>query len=143
MMMTDLGHEFRTDVLRLDFAGHHGGREFWLSLLYTLLEGASESLAVPRTDLDGCLYPYRGSSVPSLVLFDNVPGGAGHVRRLAESEEAIQRMLRSARDKVSGECGCGEETSCYGCLQNYQNQMVHDDLKRGLAHEFLCDMIRA
>lgn len=133
----DLGHEFRTDVLRLDFAGHQAGREFWLALLYALLEGASESLAVTRTDLDGCLYPHKGSIAPSLVLFDNVPGGAGHVRRLAAGEESLRRMTSAARDKVDGRCGCGEETSCYGCLQNYQNQPFHDELKRGPVYRFL------
>ncbi len=138
-----LGHEFRTDVLRLDFVGHHEPAEFWPSLLYALLEGASEALSVMRTDLDGCLYPHRESSAPSLVLFDNVPGGAGHVRRLAESENALKQMLRAARDKVDGRCGCGDETSCYGCLQNYQNQIFHDDLKRGLAYAFLSQLTTA
>jgi hypothetical protein len=139
----DLGHEFRTDVLRMDFAGHHGTKEFWLSMLYALLEGASESLSVARTDLDGCLYPQKGSTIPSLVLFDNVPGGAGHVRRLVEDEDVIRAMIRSALDKVDGRCGCGEETSCYGCLQNYQNQLFHDELTRGEALRFLDQLANA
>jgi hypothetical protein len=139
----DLGHEFRTDVMRIDFAGHQASKDFWLSLLYALLEGASESLSVARTDLDGCLYPEKGTTVPSLVLFDNVPGGAGHVRRLAEDDAAIRAMLSAARERVDGRCGCGEETSCYGCLQNYQNQFSHDDLRRGDALIFLDELLSA
>jgi hypothetical protein len=34
-------------------------------------------------------------------------------------------------------CDCGEETSCYGCLQNYRNQTVHDILRRDLAIKVL------
>jgi hypothetical protein len=134
----DLGHEFQTDLLRLDFIGQTGGQDFWLSLLYALLEGASESLPVIRSDLDGCLYPYRKSS-SSVILFDNVPGGAGHVRRLA-SEQAIKDMMSAAYEKVA-RCDCGEETSCDGCLQNYRNQFHHDELKRGLARDFLRRLI--
>ncbi|MBI3652528.1 MAG: DEAD/DEAH box helicase [Acidobacteria bacterium] len=134
---TDLGHEFQTDLLRLEIGDHRYSSDFWLSLLFALLEGASESLSVIRTDIDGCLYPYKGSSSPSLVLFDNVPGGAGHVRRLVEGEQPIKAMLLAARDKVNGKCGCKEDTSCYGCLQNYGNQRHHDDLKRGQVFNFL------
>ncbi|GIU81980.1 MAG: DEAD/DEAH box helicase [Acidobacteria bacterium] len=155
----DLGHEFKTDVLRLDFTLHGevlsllqkeqsqgsssyqtsipGGNSFWLSLLYALLEGASVSLSVARSDLDGCLYPNGIGKNPSIVLFDNVPGGAGHVRRLTENEDAICQMLLAARDRVDGRCGCGSETSCYGCLQNYQNQPFHDELRRGAIYDFL------
>ncbi len=155
----DLGHEFKTDVLRLDFTLHGevlsllrkeqsqgsssyqtsipGGNSFWLSLLYALLEGASVSLSVARSDLDGCLYPNGIGKNPSIVLFDNVPGGAGHVRRLTENEDTIHQMLLAARDRVNGRCGCGSETSCYGCLQNYKNQPFHDELRRGVVHNFL------
>lgn len=136
-----LGHEFRTDVLRVDFLNHRASAELWPSLLYALLEGASEALSVMRTDLDGCLYPQREDDAPSLVLFDNVPGGAGHVRRLVESEEIVRQMLASARERVNGDCRCGEETSCDGCLRNYQNQFFHDVLQRGAAHRFLRRLI--
>ncbi len=140
----DLGHEFSSDILRIDFEGiTQYSEEFWLSLLYALLEGASDSLSIIRSDLDGCLYPHRASPNPAIILFDNVPGGAGHVKRIAESEESIVAMLQSALNKVSGKCGCGGgiegegDTSCYGCLQNYQNQLYHDKLKRKLVKEFL------
>jgi hypothetical protein len=77
-----------------------------------------------------------------------VPGGAGHVKRIAESEESILAMFQSALNKVSGKCGCGGgvqgegDTSCYGCLQNYQNQIYHDKLKRNFPKEFLENILR-
>ncbi|MBI5666251.1 MAG: DUF1998 domain-containing protein [Nitrospirae bacterium] len=140
----DLGHEFSSDILRIDFEGlTQYSEEFWLSLLYALLEGASDSLSIIRSDLDGCLYPHRASPNPAIILFDNVPGGAGHVKRIAETDKSLKAMFQSALNKVSGKCGCGGgvegegETSCYGCLQNYQNQTFHDKLKRKYVKEFL------
>ncbi|MCC6456351.1 MAG: DEAD/DEAH box helicase, partial [Caldilineaceae bacterium] len=82
---THLGHEYLTDILHLSFEGTtQRDPDFWLSLLYGLLEGMSLALEIDRQDLDGCLYPYSGDPrLPALILFDNVPGGAGHVHRLA------------------------------------------------------------
>lgn len=139
---SDLGHEFLSDVFDLRIQGYTSPDEsFWLSLLYALLEGASAELNVRRQDLDGCLYPYAGrNTAPALVLFDDVPGGAGHVHRIGQKPEAV---LQAARDRVSGQCGCGGgpegpgDTSCYGCLRNYRNQSFHDQLRRGEALRFL------
>ncbi|MHB1560175.1 MAG: DEAD/DEAH box helicase [Isosphaeraceae bacterium] len=137
----DLGHEFQTDLFELRVHGWHCEPAFWNSLLYALLEGAAADLSIRRQDLDGCLYSADGKDkIPALVLFDNVPGGAGHVRRIGEH---LEDVLRAARDRVSGACGCGGgtngpgDTSCYGCLRNYRNQWLHDQLRRGEVHRFL------
>ena len=81
----------------------------------------------------GCLYPYVDKI--SLVLFDNVPGGAGHVKRLIEGQNLCE-ALKNVLERVK-KCTCGEETSCYGCLRNYQNQFCHEQLKRGIIGKFL------
>ncbi len=136
-----LGHEFITDVLELRFEGSLASTpdyELWLSVLYALLEGASEELGIRRDDLDGTLYRYNYALPPALVLFDNVPGGAGHVRRIADELPAV---CKTAWDRVD-RCECGEETSCYECLRNYRNQPFHDQLRRGLARDFLHDLLR-
>lgn len=52
----------------------------------------------------------------------------------------IRQVLESAYDKVSN-CECGEETSCYGCLRNYNNQIFHEKIQRGLAKEYLCGLL--
>ena len=80
--------------------------------------------------------PDPGDFYTAIILFDDVPGGAGHVKRLAE-KDALKRLLEATRGKVKGGCGCGEETSCYRCLRNYRNQFCHDQLKRGLVKYFL------
>lgn len=41
---------------------------FWHSLLYAILEGASESLDIDRQDLDGCLYPNGRRFIYSVYL---------------------------------------------------------------------------
>lgn len=131
-----LGHEFVTDVLELRFEGPLGeqsDRSLWLSVLYALLEGASEALGIPREDLNGTLYPYPDSPSPALVLFDDVPGGAALVQLILENPVPV---FRAAWRRVA-RCECGEETSCYQCLRNYYNQFCHDDLRRGLARDFL------
>ncbi len=135
-----LGHEFVTDVLELQFSGPlawRSDRELWLSVLYALLEGASEALGIPRDNLNGTLYPYPGSPSPALVLFDEVPGGAALVRRIIDTPVPV---FQAAWRKVA-RCECGEETSCYQCLRNYYNQFCHEDLRRGLARDFLAQFL--
>lgn len=135
-----LGHEFETDILKVSFAGYKDNRNgFWLSLLYALLEGGSEALEIERNDLDGCLYPVSNEpGAFSLILFDDVPGGAGHVKRMAEPEQWIE-VMKAALDRME-RCQCGGATadsSCYGCLRNYRNQFCHDELNRGMVIRFL------
>lgn len=130
-----LGHEFRTDILSLRIRGYSLDEEsFRLSLLYALLEGLSESLEIRRDDIDGCIF--RDSQGYAFILFDNVPGGAGHVKRLTEQEYNLELMLKSALRKVS-QCRCDKETSCYSCLCNYHNQFCHNKLSRGKVKKFL------
>ena len=104
--------------------------EFYFSVLYALIEGAVGHLGIDRREIDGCLNFTTQSPLPSFILFDQVPGGAGHVKRIGA---ALDKVIIEAKKRVNGTCGCGEETSCYGCLRNYSNQMNHDTLKRGLA----------
>lgn len=137
----DLGHEFLTDILQLQFPSHRTAQEgFWHSLLYALLDGASAALEIDRNDLDGCLYPHAGDPTqPSLILFDDVPGGAGHVRRIAATEGVVYDVLQATLRRLRN-CECGGEegnTSCYGCLRNYRNQYCHDSLNRGTVIRFL------
>jgi len=138
-----LGHEFITDVLELRVAAagwvSTAEQDPWLSLLYALLEGASRQLGIPRDDLDGTLYPYRKDLAPALMLFDNVPGGAGHVRHILDR---IDEVLQASYDVVA-HCTCGPETSCYECLRNYYNQYCHDRLSRGVARDILSSYLES
>lgn len=132
-----LGYDFETDIVEIEFANifdkiakYEG---FWESLMYSILEGMSSALEIDRNDIDGTLY-VEDAFTKSIVLFDTVPGGAGHVKRLLDEEQFI-KTLAYAYDKVSS-CTCGgdkQDTSCYNCLRNYYNQYCHENLKRGYA----------
>ncbi len=130
-----LGHEFLTDVVEIKLGSNLSWEE-GNSVLYALLEGAT-SLSILRDDIDGTLHAFGGAQ-PSLVLFDAVPGGAGHAQRIFDH---LPEVIRAAH-KVVSSCECGEETSCYLCIRSYSNQTVHDLLQRGAAKNVLEILLR-
>jgi ATP-dependent helicase YprA (DUF1998 family) len=142
-MQRRLGHSFITDVLEVRLTGllpmqHHyrevnDEKDLWFTLLYSLLEGASRALSIRRDDLNGTVYYYQPGIPPALILYDDVPGGAGHVRRI---NEFLPAVFQAAYDHVNS-CECGPETACHQCLWNFYNQALHDKLARGLAVGFL------
>ena len=75
-----------------------------------------------------------------ILLYDNVPGGAGHVKRLVD-KKAIFNSLLAAYGKVSQTC-CDDNTSCYNCLRNYYNQTHHSKLQRVFAKEIVEILLR-
>lgn len=134
-----LGHKFQTDVARftipiLDSMDKVGYPQA-LSFLYAFLEGVSIALGIERNDIDGVLELNLEWQSYDILLYDNVPGGAGHVKRLL-SRDAIVSSLKAALDKVSKHC-CDENTSCYNCLRNYYNQAYHSKLQRKLAMDVI------
>ena len=119
-----LGHEYLTDTLEVAM-DVPAPEDDVRSALYALLEAVRE-LDIDRDDMDGTLHYSTKGAAPSIVLFDAVPGGAGHAHRLADQlgvliEAAFRRVER---------CSCGEETSCYNCLRGYRNQLWHDSISR-------------
>ncbi len=142
--MVSLGHEFVTDVLQLQF---HPNLEadvepiwFGYSLAYALVEGAAEILEVPSTDLNATVAYSEGNPVPPIILYDNLPGGAGLVARL-EEEKTLRVCLEAAQKRVGGNCGCDEATSCYGCLRSYRNQFAHQHLQRRPVFSYLSKIL--
>jgi hypothetical protein len=136
-----LGHEFVTDVVSFHFALGRpatGSDATWFafSLAYSLLEGSASALGVPAGNLDVTVSHNVASDFPEIVLYDNVPGGAGLVAQLRKPD-VLRRCLREARDRVDGRCGCGPDQSCYGCLRSYRNQFAHRFLARGPVLGFL------
>jgi hypothetical protein len=138
--LVSLGHEFVTDVVELRF--HRGFFDvidqiwFGYSLAYALIEGIAEFLEIPSTDLSATVAHGGDSPVSPIILYDNVPGGAGLVARL-EAEESLKASVEAARNRVSGKCGCDSMTSCYGCLRSYRNQFAHQYLQRGPVCRYL------
>ena len=134
-----LGFKQETDTLHLKFTStphillpEPDNMSFWLSLKYAFLHGASRALQIERKDIDGVLFPEPSGQNwrQSIVLYDNVPGGAGHVKRI---QDEIAQVIAAALEIV--DCSC--EKSCYRCLQEYANQWEHHLLDREPVAEFL------
>jgi hypothetical protein len=129
----DLGHRYLTDVLEIRVSDDRFSGNPARSALYALLDGASEALSIRREDIDGTIYLRGLGEPPSLILFDTVPGGAGHVEHI---KDHLVDSIRLGYEKVHN-CQCGEDTSCYSCLRNYSNQRFHDSLIRGDAKRLM------
>ena len=130
------GYELVTDVVRLKFP-YLDNSDAAYSLAYALALGSADALGVPHSDLNVALA--RANSLSefgsvSIVIYDDVPGGAGFVERLSREDVFIE-TLEKAKERVNGDCGC--DTSCYGCLRSYRNQFVHTILDRSLALYFI------
>jgi len=132
-----LGHKFKTDVVKISVSQSLDKRQA-LSLLYAMLEGISDAFDIERRDINGVINKNNWNSY-DLIFFDNVPGGAGHVRRVMTSE-GLKMAFESAFNKVNLNC-CDENTSCYNCLRNYSNQKIHKYLRRKDARDILKNIL--
>ena len=139
-----IGHGFQTDIARLTIPSLEiqceNGFSKALSFMYAFLEGMSIALNIERTDIDGVMEMNMETGSYDLLIYDNVPGGAGHVKRLIDRESLIS-VIENARQKVSKSC-CDENTSCYNCLRNYYNQSYHNRLVRKYARDFAEQLLR-
>lgn len=132
-----LGHVFKTDVVILNILGSHSFDEL-ITTGFALRLGIHKVLQIELEDIDTTVI---GSSHKGfqLLLFDNVPGGAGYVRKLL-NEETFTKVLLAAYDSVSHDC-CDEETTCTKCLRTYRNQNYHKSMKRRYAKEILAELL--
>ena len=129
-----LGATFTSDVLELNIA-HNASIQVssWESVMWALVCAAARLLQIPESELGGTTY--RNSvDTWSILLFDNVPGGAGHAYQL---KSMVPELIEEAYHVVDGHCGCGESTCCYGCIANYYNQPIQNKLSRGEAKRVL------
>lgn len=112
-----------TNVVEIELPGA-GTVDSNRSALHALIAAGSR-LGITPGDIGGSMsIGPRGR--PTVVIYDDVPGGAGHARYLMSQLEAwVAHAVEIVRS-----CSCGEDTSCYGCLRNYRNQLVHDTLSR-------------
>ena len=132
-----LGFSYKTDVLKMVISlPFEGGYNQAISTLYALLEGIAFAFDIERNDIDGIYVNENNKHV--FVLFDTVPGGAGHVKRLLNKQEML-KAFQYAYEKVSQNC-C--DVACYNCIKNYKNQKYHEFLRRPLAKDFLDKIIQ-
>lgn len=133
-----LSHVYKTDVVQIEFVDNftsfsNNYRDVMYSVLTAILNAISEELQIERSDISGCVK--LKDNHYELVLYDAVPGGAGHVKRLLDDDgDTLALILTSAYNKMKS-CNC--DTSCYNCLRSYSNQRYHEHLNRHYAIEFL------
>lgn len=136
-----LHHVFNTDVAKINFDCDTSDYKTMISAMYAILYAVSDFLNIERRDISACLsWKVINHRIKySIIIYDAVPGGAGHSRRLVtENGEMLQKIFRVAYHNMSN-CNCNP--SCYNCLRSYENQKIHDDLDRNLAKDFLEKLI--
>lgn len=137
LVRRSLHHEFKTDVAKISFNCNTSDYNTMLSVMYAILNAMAKDLNIERRDIKACLSRkiVSGISSFSIIIYDSVPGGAGHSRRLVtEDGKVLHNIFMSALETMK-KCNC--EPSCYNCLRSYENQRIHDLLDRKLAIEFL------
>lgn len=130
-----IGASFRSDVLELVFeikASLETDDDAWESTMWALRAAASDVLDIPGSEIGSTMYDIQGGG-KALMLYDDVPGGAGHAERL---REGLEDLIEAAYKRVAN-CECGEDTCCYGCIGSYFNQSRQSHLSRGAAKRIL------
>ena len=132
-----------TDVLLVDFSAAFpplaSDDSLALTLGYALQISGASLLELDSRELGMMTVPVAaGGRSRGVVLYDNVPGGAGHVRELAELgrawlESALQRLFIS--EAHHARC----QTACLDCILTFDTQTgaAQNDLCRRRAHAVL------
>lgn len=122
-----LGSRERTDMLRFDFDNVNmpaNDQRLMTTLQLALHRAAAELLQLDVRELGAELVPASAGRW-SIVLYDNVPGGAGHVRELLDEGEPLFRSsARILRGSAEHDARCGE--ACLDCLLGYSSQSAHE-----------------
>jgi hypothetical protein len=136
-----LHHEFKTDVAKITFETDTADADTMLSVMYALLNAFANTLSIEKRDIKACL-TYKcenGEFEHKIIIYDSVPGGAGHSRRLITQDGAILKQVILNAIQLLKACNC--EPSCYKCLRNYENQKIHEILDRQKALKFLEQLV--
>lgn len=135
-----LHHEFKTDVAKISFGYDTSDDDTMLSVMYALLNAFANEMNIERRDIRACLtYKKRnGKMEHKIIIYDAVPGGAGHSRRLVTQDGMILKNVIKRAINLLATCNCSP--SCYRCLRNYENQKIHERLNRQKALDFLLMM---
>ena len=136
-----LHHTFNTDVVKISFDCNTSDYNMMISTMYAILYAISKDMNIERKDIKACLSLkiIQEKLNYSIIIYDAVPGGAGHSRRLVtEDGMALYKIMKVALNNMEN-CNCNP--SCYNCLRSYENQKIRDILDRNLAAKFLKQFI--
>lgn len=136
-----LHHEFKTDAAKISFGCDTSNYSTMLSVMYALLNSFANELNIERRDIKACLtFKITGGRMEhKIIIYDAVPGGAGHSRRLVTKDGYILKAVIERAINLLDTCKCSP--SCYRCLRNYENQKIHEILDRENALNFLKQLV--
>lgn len=139
----DLAHTFHTDVLqvrckvtvrcpKLPNPTPDGSEEIKAtegvarSICEAIRLAACKLLEIPEGEISAT---FRWLPLDSLeiILFDNVPGGAGYTAKIFELKAST--LIQFAKDSILA-CSDNCSTSCSKCLRSYSNQAHWDAFRR-------------
>jgi len=109
----------------------------YYSLAYAFVEASSQYLDIQREDIDCLLKPIKEGLIYDIVIYDNVPAGAGFIEEIYEN---FEKILEKALD-ITKNCSCGEDTVCNNCLLHYTNQYMAHIMSRAFAYKMLTKLI--
>ena len=137
LVRRSLHHEFKTDVAKISFKCDTSNYNTMVSVMYAILNAMANDLNIERRDIKACLSAHIVGRVLdlSIIVYDSVPGGAGHSRRLVTQDGKMLHSIFMSALRSLQACNC--DPSCYNCLRSYENQKIHDLLDRKLAIDFL------
>lgn len=116
-----------TDVLQFEYSGSGLGQDVALTLGFALQTAGAQILELDPRELGTLAMAARQGY--SIVLFDNVPGGAGHVFELMQMGRAwleAARKVLYVDDAHHARC----QRACLDCLLSFSTQQAAQLLNR-------------
>ncbi len=151
MRRVTLGAQETTDILLLDFSpwcptNPKDAEALVTTLARALQIGGARQLDLDVRELGAMAVPrwnrLKGTTLYAAVLYDNVPGGAGHVLAL---KNAGRDWLKNAHEQLFRDADHNErcQMACMDCLLTFdtQNEVDWQMLNRRAAYDTLNQLL--
>lgn len=144
-----LYREFESEALRLllplEDLTFEANKNSFVAALYMGLkerfEGSVDHLQVMLHE-----EPLPGSNQRKryIILYDQIPGGTGYLKQLANTPDDFMEMLKAAKDKLDN-CPCNhqpDKDGCYHCLYAYRVSHDLPNISRRAASDFIDRLLK-
>jgi len=144
----DLAHTFHSDVLQIRclpsirtsiIPGNNpderraASEDIARSACEAVRLAACEILNIPEREISAT-YRWLPNNGIELILYDNIPGGAGYVTKIHQTR--AETIFRYAGETILT-CPDNCSRSCSKCLRSYSNQFHWDDFRRLEARKWI------